>query len=155
MHAAEYKETRWRVSAGLHQEILGGKGHFEVPYWQPFILMKLVEAREGQSKGDVEKQEKICKQVFSQFLAYLYLENANKKDKVWVSSYWIKYLAVPPLGSNQYSKSITESNNVLSNHKFDVPKVSVKKNQFENRGKDQKGKVKEDKQRHQLIICTA
>jgi hypothetical protein len=59
---------RFRVARDVLKSHIGG----------PIILTKLVEATEGYSNGDVEKQDKIRKQVVSLLMAYLYLENANK-----------------------------------------------------------------------------
>ena len=122
---------RFRVARDVLKSHIGG----------PIILTKLVQATEGYSDGNIEKQEKICEQVFGQFLAYLYLENA---DKTKYGSILAGLNTQQSLGNDQYPKSITESNNVLSNHKFDVPKVTAKKNQPENKGKDRKGEEKED-----------
>ncbi len=79
--------------------------------------------------------------MFSQFLAYSYLENAEK------TKYWLILTGLNTqqlLGNNQYPNSINESNDVLSSHKFAVPMASGKKNQSENRGKDHQGKEKEE-----------
>jgi hypothetical protein len=79
----------------------------------------------------------------NQFFEYLYLDNSDKS----------KYGSILPglnmqqsLENNQYPKSITESNNVLSNHWFDaMPKAGVK-NKAQNdcqRSKEQKSERKE------------
>ena len=122
---------RFRVARDVLKSHVGG----------PIILTKLVEATKGYSDGGVEQQDNIREQVFGQFLAYLYLENA---DRTKYGSILAGLSTQQSLGNDQYPKTITESNNVLSNHKFDVPRANVKKNQLEDKGKDRKNEEKED-----------
>jgi hypothetical protein len=44
----------------------------------PIILTKIVEAMEGYAEADDDKREKMQEQAFNQFLAFLYLDNAEK-----------------------------------------------------------------------------
>jgi hypothetical protein len=44
----------------------------------PIILTKFVEAMDGYNKTDIKPQDKFREQAFSQFMAYLYLDNAEK-----------------------------------------------------------------------------
>lgn len=108
----------------------------------PIILTKFVEAMPGYETADEEKVEKLREQAYNQFLAYLYLDNA---DKTKYGSILTGLNTQQSLGNDQYPKSITESNNVLSNHRFDATnKASGKKNTADNKSKEQKEGVKED-----------
>lgn len=121
---------RFRVARDVLKSHIGG----------PIIFTKIVEATEGYADADEEKREKLREQAFNQFLAFLYLDNA---DKAKYGSILTGLNTQQSLGNDQYPKSITESNNVLSNHKFDAMpiKSSGKKN---NSTDDNKSKEKKD-----------
>ena len=59
---------RFRVAWVVLKSHLGG----------PIILTKFVEAMDGYNKTNTKLQDKFREQAFSQFLAYLYLDNAEK-----------------------------------------------------------------------------
>ncbi|KAI2510062.1 Reverse transcriptase (RNA-dependent DNA polymerase) [Fragilaria crotonensis] len=126
---------RFRVARDVLKSHVGG----------PIILTKIVEAMEGYAEADDDKREKIHEQAFNQFLAFLYLDNA---DKAKYGSILTGLNTQQSLGNDQYPKSITESNNVLSNHKFDTMpnKSSGKKNNSTdgNKGKDKKDDDKDE-----------
>ena len=72
---------------------------------------------------DYRKNKTHLEQAFKQFLAYTYLENTNN----------LKYRSIFPsfstqqlLGNNQYRKTITKANNILSYNKFDIAKLTNK-----------------------------
>ena len=65
---------------------------------------------------DAEKNCKYKENIFKQFLAYLYLENS---DQAKYGSILSGLITQQSLKNDQYPKTITEANNVLSNHKFD------------------------------------
>ena len=98
---------RFRVARDVLKSHIGG----------PIIMTKLVEAIPGYDKGDEEQCLKMQEQTYNQFLAYLYLDNADKSK---YGSILTGFNTQQSLGNNQYPKTITESNNVLSNHRFDV-----------------------------------
>lgn len=125
---------RFRVARDVLKSHIGG----------PIILTKIVEATPEYCEADDEKREKLREQVYNQFLAYLYLDNA---DKAKYGSILAGLNTQQSLGNDQYPKSITESNNVLSNHKFDATptKAGSKKNATEN-NKEQKDDGKEDEE---------
>ena len=58
---------RFRVARDVLKSHVGG----------PIILAKIVEAMDGYDEADSEKRNKMCEQAFNQFLAFLYLDNAN------------------------------------------------------------------------------
>ncbi|KAI2506113.1 Reverse transcriptase (RNA-dependent DNA polymerase) [Fragilaria crotonensis] len=126
---------RFRVARDVLKSHIGG----------PIILTKIVEAMEGYAEADDDKREKMHEQAFNQFLAFLYLDNA---DKAKYGSILTGLNTQQSLGNDQYPKSITESNNVLSNHKFDTMpnKSSGKKNNSTdgNKGKDKKDDDKDE-----------
>ena len=109
----------------------------------PIILTKFVEAMDGYNKTDIKLQDKVREQAFSQFMAYLYLDNA---DKAKYGSIMTGLNTQQSLGNNQYPKSITKSNSVLSNHWFDVTNKpnNHKKPRDHNKDREQKDARKED-----------
>jgi hypothetical protein len=93
----------------------------------PIILTKFVEAMDGYNKTDIKLQDKVREQAFSQFMAYLYLDNADKAKYGSIMT-WLN--TQQSLSNHQYPTSITESINFLSNHLFDVTnKPNSHKNQ--------------------------
>ena len=59
---------RFRVARDVLMSHMGG----------PIILTKFVEAMDGYNETNIKQQDKFREQAFSQFLAYLYLDNADK-----------------------------------------------------------------------------
>ena len=127
---------RFRVARDVLKSHVGG----------PIILTKIVEAMPMYEESDAEKREKLQEQVYNQFLAYMYLDNADKSK---YGSILTGLNTQQSLGNNQYPKSITESNNVLSNHRFDAtpkPGGRGKAQNENNKSKEQKGDEKEDEE---------
>lgn len=91
---------------------------FESQWGGPMVLTKLVKTMDEYSNNldDLEKAQLEMK-TFEQFLAYLYLENA---DQAKYGSILAGLNTQQSLGNNQYPTTITEANNVLSIHKFDA-----------------------------------
>ena len=88
----------------------------------PIILTKIVEAMKDNDESNKEKNKRCQKKAFKQFLTYLYLDNA---DKTKYGSILVHYNTQQSLGNNQYPKSITESNNVLCNHKLHMTQKAM------------------------------
>jgi len=65
---------------------------------------------------DQNSIEKCKWKAYQQFIAFLYMENA---DKMKYGSLLTGLQTQISLGNNQYPQSIIEANNVLSNHRFD------------------------------------
>jgi hypothetical protein len=95
------------------------------------------------NKTNIKLRDKFCEQAFSQFMAYLYLNNA---DKAKHGSIMTGLNTQQSLSNYQYPKSITKSNNVLSNHRFDITnkRNSHKKPGDHNKDREQKDAEKDD-----------
>ena len=98
---------RFRVARDVLKSHIGG----------PIILTKIVEALPTYDKDDKEKCATLQEQAYNHFLAYLYLENA---DKTKYGSILTGLNTQQSLGNDQYLRSITDSNIVLSNHRFNT-----------------------------------
>jgi hypothetical protein len=62
------------------------------------------------------KRSDIIKQVWQEFVAFAYLENADRlKYGTLIAGLSNQF----SLGQNQYPKELTDATNILSNHKFD------------------------------------
>ena len=83
----------------------------------PIILTKFVEAMDGCNETDIKLQDKFREQTFIQFLAYSYL---NNPDKAKYGSIMTGLNTQQSLGNDQCQQIFAKSNNVLSNHRFDV-----------------------------------
>ena len=109
----------------------------------PIILTKFVEAMDGYNEKDIKEQDKFREQAFSRFMAYSYLDHA---DKAKFGSILTGLNTQQSLGNDQYPKSITESNNVFSNHRFDITnKSNYKKPGDNDKERKEKDAGKEDK----------
>ena len=83
----------------------------------PLILKKIVESMSDFNIDDDLSVTKCQERTFECFLAYLYLENADRSK---YGSLLVGLNTQQSLGNDQYPKSVTEANNVLSNHKLDM-----------------------------------
>jgi hypothetical protein len=94
----------------------------------PIILAKLLETINGYTKVPTNeikhaKKKILQNQAFEQFLAYIYLESANQAKYGSILS---GLDTQNSLGNEQYTKTVSEANSVLSNHRFDTNKSSTK-----------------------------
>ena len=83
------------------------------------------------------RTESLIKQASEGLFAFLYLENSDQRKYGTI----IENLnSQKSLGNDQYPRTIVETNNVLSNHRFDVIKTNKqdKNNPKNNRNKDDK-----------------
>jgi hypothetical protein len=102
----------------------------------PLILTKMMESIPGYNVNDPDKVEECQGKAYKQFLAYVYLHNSDHtKYGTLISTLSTQH----SLGNDQYPKNITETNAVLSNHKFDPTFKSNQKKQ-ENKGHDNQSK---------------
>jgi hypothetical protein len=99
---------RFRIARDLLESHLGG----------PLVIKKIVESLPEYDVSDPVSIRKCQEKTFEKFLAYLYLENA---DRTKYGSLLNGLNTQQSLGNNQYPKSVTEANNVLSNHRLDNP----------------------------------
>lgn len=83
----------------------------------PIVFTKYVSNMPGYDKNDSEKSSSCVKKAWDQFLAFTYLDNS---DKAKYGTLLTGLQTQQSLKNNQYPKSITEANNVLSNHRFDI-----------------------------------
>jgi hypothetical protein len=110
---------RFKTSRDVLRSHLGG----------PIMLTKTVTNMKDYNKMDEDTIETCYEKTFNQFLAYTYLENS---DKTKYGSLLTGLQTQQSLKNNQYPQSVTEANNVLSNHKFDTPTIKPKLNKTSN-----------------------
>ena len=90
-----------------------------------------------------EKNKIFQDQIFKQLLAYAYLDNA---DQLKYRSILTGLNTQQSLGNEQYPKTITDANCVLSNHKFDnTASRNKNKNNNKNQNKNRKQESELDK----------
>jgi Reverse transcriptase (RNA-dependent DNA polymerase) len=82
----------------------------------PIILTRFVENMPGYDSSNLDQTASMQEKAQSQFLAYMYLDNA---DKAKYGTLLTGLHTQTSLKNDQYPKTITEANNVLSNHRFD------------------------------------
>lgn len=83
----------------------------------PFGPTKYMEKMGGYEASNAETVKKCKKRAFQQLLAFNYLDNSVKNK---YGSLLTALAMQQSLGHDQYPKSVTEANSVLSNHKFDA-----------------------------------
>jgi hypothetical protein len=100
-------------------------------------LEKYVRTMENYDETGVNKTNKMIAKASKCLYAFLYLENSDQ-DKY--GSIISNLNSQKSLGNDQYPRTIVETNNVLSNHKFDITKIKKPDQKHHN-----KSKPKEDK----------
>ena len=113
----------------------------------PIILAKMLETIDGYTKvpmNEIEhaKNKILQDQAYEQLLAYIYLENA---DQAKYGSILSGLDTQNSLGNNQYPKTVSEANSVLSNHQFDNINKSSSKTTNKNSGEQTKRDPEQDK----------
>ena len=103
----------------------------------PLAFTKFIEKMDGYDETDAVKVTSCTNKSWMQFLAFLYLDNS---DKTKYGSLMTGLQTQQSLKNNQYPETITEANNVLSNHRFDI---SGKKN-IDNKTKESDKGSKEE-----------
>jgi len=98
---------RFRVAKEVLESHIGG----------PIVFTKII------SSMSIE-QEKATKETYNRYMAYVYMCNADQNK---YGSIMKGLNTQKSLGNNQYPKTITEANNVFSNHRFDNVKQNQKK----------------------------
>jgi len=97
----------------------------------PIYLLKLMTTMKEFDKNDNDSVSKCGKQKHEQFLAFVYLENADQSKYGSILS---GRNTQNSLCNEQYPKTLIEANNVLSNHEFDKkPLASHKRNENKTR----------------------
>eukprot|EP00957_Ditylum_brightwellii_P208487 15357692-Ditylum_brightwellii.AAC.1 len=82
----------------------------------PILLEKFVATMDGYDAKNEDSVVLYSRKVSEQLFAYIYLENSDQLKYGTILKGLNKQKS---LGNDQYLKSITETNNVLSNHHFD------------------------------------
>jgi hypothetical protein len=119
---------RFKTSTEILESHLGG----------PIILEKFVKTMDGFDETNVIKTGELIKQASEGLFAFLYLENSDQEK---YGSILRNLNSQKSLGNDQYPRTIVETNNVLSNHRFDVSRLYKKpenKHPKPNKSKDAK-----------------
>jgi hypothetical protein len=88
----------------------------------PLILKKFVMSAEGFDETNFTKTNLMLEKASEQGFAFLYLENA---DQTKYGTILTNLHSQKSLGNDQFPKTIVETNNVLSNHKFDAKRTAA------------------------------
>ena len=131
---------RFRTARDILVSHLGG----------PLIFKKIVESMSDFNIDDDLSVTKCQERTFECFLAYLYLENADRSK---YGSLLVGLNTQQSLGNDQYPKSVTEANNVLSNHKLDMTS-KLRKEVNETKFKTDKVKKENEDSREQEITLS-
>ena len=100
----------------------------------PINLDKYVESMPGYTDSNPDLVERYKEKAYKQLLAFIYLENS---DRTKYGSLIQGLQTQQSLGNNQYPKTITEANNVLSEHKFDTAQQPRKSKTNKNEDKEE------------------
>lgn len=109
----------------------------------PIFLRKLMETMPNYDSTQPDMVERCGKEKHEQLMAYMYLENADQSK---YGSILVGLNTQKSLKNDQYPKTITEANNVLSNHEFDKKSSGQSNKSSDGNNNSQKGnKEKSDK----------
>jgi len=98
--------TRFKHARDMVESHIGG----------PLELTKAYKSLPDYDESKPDTHEKCKEQAWKRYQAILYLSNADSKKYGSISSGLETQMS---LGNNQYPTTVTQANNVLSNHKFD------------------------------------
>jgi uncharacterized protein with GYD domain len=107
---------RFKTAREILESHLGG----------PLILTKFMKTMKDYDLLDAIKTEDCIRRASEQLFAFLYLENT---DQAKYGSLLKGLNSQKSLGHDQYPRLLSESNNVLSNHRFDVTTSNKQKQQ--------------------------
>jgi hypothetical protein len=79
-----------------------------------------IESSKGYNASDAVLVKKLQDEASERLMAYIYLENADRKKYGTILS---NLTSQKSLGNDQYPKTLIESNNVLGSHRFDANKT--------------------------------
>jgi hypothetical protein len=123
---------RLKMSSEILESHLGG----------PLILEKYVRTMMGYDQTDDWKMDELIKHASENLFAYLYLENADQDKYGTILN---NLNSQTSLGNDQFLRTIVKTNNVLSNHKFDViKKKQENQNPHHPRANPHKSKEKDE-----------
>jgi hypothetical protein len=132
---------RFKTARDIFESHLGG----------PMILTKIVEMSMDFDPSDSKKVKRCQEREFETFLAYLYLENADRSK---YGSLLNGLNTQQSLGNDQYPKTVAEANNVLSNHKLDNT-VRMKKEYDESKLRNKTKKSSDDTKEQEVSLSFA
>jgi hypothetical protein len=98
---------RFKTSRDVFQSHLGG----------PLIMTKYVQSQSTYDPNNPSNNQQLETDAFKQLMAYLYLENADQDIKY--GSILAGLNTQKTLKNDQYPKTVTDANNLLSCHRFD------------------------------------
>ena len=133
---------RFHVTREVFQNHLG----------KPIIMAKILSNNNAYKEFptdmiDHEKNKKLEEEAFERFMAYVYLENADQSKYGSIIAGLITQLS---LGNDQYPKTITEANKVLSNYQFDSTKSN---NKTSNKNLNDQSKQEKDQEKINLAFA--
>ena len=120
---------RFKTSTEILESHLGG----------PIILSKYIATMKGYDESNKDATALMSRAASEQFYAFMYLENSDQQK---YGSIMGNLNSQKSLGNDQYPRSIVETNNVLSNHKFD--QIQSKKQEYKKPVHKQKEETEED-----------
>jgi hypothetical protein len=155
-HALNYQETKYEISimADAFRGILGTTQHeneslqdyttrfktakevLQSHVGGTLTLTKFVTTMAGYVSNDVQIIEQLSKVAEEQFFSYIYMENADQGKYESILSGLINQKS---LGNDQYPRTIVETTQVFSNHKFDSG-YKTKKHNDKSDKQDKRGK---------------
>jgi hypothetical protein len=120
---------RFKTSTEILESHLGG----------PIVLSKYVATMNGYDNTNADKTALLTRTASEQLYAFMYLENSDQHK---YGSIMGNLNLQKSLGNDQYPRSIVETNNVSSNHKFDP--FQSKKQDYKKPGQKQKEEAEEE-----------
>ncbi len=124
---------RFKTSREILESHLGGQ----------IILSKYVKTMSTYDENDQEEITKCIETASEQLFAFLYMENSDQA-KYGLLLRGLK--SQKSLGHDQYPKSISEANNVLSNHNFDENRTNKTNHNKNGRNKNNNKNNNQDKE---------
>jgi hypothetical protein len=145
-HALNYQETRYEMSIisdafralfstkqregenlqEYTKRFKTSKEILESHIGSPVILHKYIEAMPTYDPNNPIVVNGLISQASEQFMAFIYLENADLKK---YGSVLTNLNSQKSLGNDQYPKTLIETNNVLGSHRFDANETRKKMGQ--------------------------
>jgi hypothetical protein len=107
----------------------------------PVILEKYVRTMENYDGKDIDKTTKMTAKASEGQYTFLYLENSDQDKYRSITS---NLTSQKSLGNDQYPRTIVETNNALSNHKFDIVKFKKPDQKHHNKSKPKEEKDEEE-----------
>jgi hypothetical protein len=107
----------------------------------PIILEKYVRTMEKYDENDLDKTSKMIAKASEGLFTFMYLENSEQDTYRSIISNLNSHKS---LSNDQYPRTILKTNNVLSNHKFDIIKGKRPEQKHHNKSKPKEDKDEEE-----------